>query len=115
MIPVCLVLPILSGKSGAARAFQVELDTTRKPDYARSERRLGVAKEYWYIANLPSGDHLVGYFEVEDLDRVMSAFIASTDSFDLWFKRSLADVTGVDLNNPPADMKLPELVSRYEA
>jgi hypothetical protein len=115
MVPVCLVFPILPGKTEAARAMHVDLETTRKPDYARSEKRLGIDKEYWYIASLPSGDQLVGYFEVEDLDPVLNAFIASTDPFDLWFKKSLADVTGVDLNNPPADMKLPELVSRHEA
>ena len=41
--------------------------------------------------------------------------MASQDAFDQWFKRRLAEVTGVDLENLPPDMQLPELVSRYEA
>jgi hypothetical protein len=112
---VCLVFPILSGKTEDARAWQRELDTTRKPDYDRSERRIGVPREYWYIASIPSGDLLVAHFDVADLNQAFATFIQSQDEFDLWFKKRLNDVTGVDLNNPPADLKLPELVSSYVA
>jgi hypothetical protein len=112
---ICLVLPILPGKTEDARAFQRELDTTRKADYDRSERKIGITKEVWYIAALPSGDHFATYMESPDFNRALQMFVQSQDEFDQWFKRRLADVTGLDLNNPPADMKVPELVSRYEA
>jgi hypothetical protein len=112
---VCLVFPILPGKTGDARDFQRDLDTTRKPDYARSEQRIGVTREYWYLASLPSGDHLVAYFDVADANQMFATFVQSRDDFDMWFKRRLNDVTGIDFNKPPADMKLPELVSTYEA
>lgn len=115
MDQTCVVFPILPGKSEDARAFQRELDTTRKPDYDRSERRLGVTKEYWFLASLPTGDQFVVYVESADFGRVLGGFVASQDEFDLWFKRRLADVTGIDLNHPPADMTLPELLSRFEA
>lgn len=113
MDPVCLAFPILPGKTEDARAFQRELDTARKADYDRSERRIGVRKEYWYLAPLPSGDHLVAYFEADDINQTLPMFVSSQDEFDLWFKKRLADVTGVDLNNPPADMKFPERLSSY--
>jgi hypothetical protein len=112
---VCLVFPILPGKTDDARAFQRELDTTRKPGYASSEQRIGVTREYWYIASVPSGDQLVAFFDVEDINQAFATFVPSQDEFDLWFKRRLAEVTGIDLNNPPADLTLPELVSTYEA
>ena len=112
---VCIAFPILAGKTDDARAFQRELDTTRKPDYARSEARIGVTREYWFIAPLPSGDHLIAFFDAADVNAALAAFVPSRDEFDLWFKRRLHEVTGVDLNNPPADMKLPELVSTFEA
>jgi hypothetical protein len=115
MDQICFVLPILPGQSEAARQFQRELDTTRKADYDRSERRIGITKEVWYLAALPGGDHLVAYIEGADFNRAMQLFVQSQDEFDLWFKQRLAAVTGVDLNNPPPDMKLPELISRYEA
>jgi hypothetical protein len=115
MDQICVVFPILPGKTEDARAFQRELDTARKADYARSEQAIGITKELWYIAALPSGDHFVAFMESEDFAKALGQFAKSRDEFDLWFKRRLNDVTGVDLNNPPPDMKLPELVSTYEA
>jgi hypothetical protein len=115
MDQICIVLPILPGKTEAARDFQRELDTDRKADYDRSERRIGITKELWFLAALPSGDHFVAYIEGADFNQAMQMFVQSQDEFDLWFKRRLADVTGFDLNNPPGDLAFPELLSRYEA
>jgi hypothetical protein len=115
MDQICLALPILPGKTADARAFQRELDTDRKADYDRSERRIGITKEVWYLAALPSGDHFIAYMESPDFNRALDLFVASRDDFDQWFKRRLADVTGIDMNNLPPDMQLPELVSRYAA
>lgn len=114
MDQICLILPILPGKTTSAREFQSELGGPRKSDYAASERRIGISKELWYIAATPTGDQLVAFMESEDFNRALSMFAGSTDSFDMWFKRQLADATGVDLNDPP-EMSLPELVSLYEA
>ncbi len=115
MDQICLALPILAGKTDDARAFQRELDTDRKADDDRSERRIGITKELWYLAALPSGDHLIAYMESPDFQRALGLFVASQDDCDQWFKRRLAQVTGLDMNNLPPDMQLPELVSRYEA
>jgi len=112
---VCVVFPILPGKTEAARAFQRELGTTWKADYAHSERRIGITKEHWFLAAVPGGDQLVVYIESPDFARAIGQFGASTDEFDLWFKRSLAAVSGIDLGNLPPGMALPELVSSYEA
>jgi hypothetical protein len=112
---ICLAFPLLPGQTEAARAFQRELDTDRKADYDRSERRIGITKEVWFLASLPSGDHLVAYIESEDFNRAVQLFVESRDEFDLWFKQRLAAVTGVDLNNPPPGMSFPEVLSRYEA
>ena len=112
---ICLVVPILPGKAEDTRAFQRDLDTTRKADYDRSERRIGITKEYWFIAAVGDSEQLVAYMESEDFNRALGMFVASQDEFDVWFKRWLAEVTGLDMNNLPPDMQLPELVSSYEA
>jgi hypothetical protein len=112
---VCVVFPLLPGKTEEARAFQRELDATRKSDYDRSERRIGITKEYWFVASVPGGDQLVVYMESSDFTRAIGQFGASQDAFDLWFKQRLAEVSGVDLGNLPPDMALPDLVSSYEA
>ena len=107
-------LPILPGKGMAARAFQRELAGARQAEYADSERALGVVKELWFVQETPNGDLFVAYLESPDGKRALDRFAASRAAFDVWFKRQLANVTGVDLSLPPPG-PLSELVSRYEA
>ncbi len=114
MNQICLVIPIMPGKSDDARDFMAELEHQRKADYGQSEQRIGITKEVWYLARTPGGDQLVGYMETSDFGKALSLFSASRDEFDMWFKRRLADSTGLDLNAPPA-MQLPELLSSYSA
>ncbi len=111
---VCLVLPILAGKTEDARAFQRELDGPRKREYEVSEGRIGIDREFWFLASGPSGDQFVAYMESPDFNKALGMFVESRDEFDLWFKERLANATGVDLNNPP-EIQLPELLSTYEA
>lgn len=112
---ICLVLPILDGKSNDARSFMAELETERKGDYARSEQRIGVTREHWFLAETPVGPQFVAYMESPDFNNALGTFVQSQDAFDLWFKQRLNDSTGLDLNNPPAGMALPEHLSHYEA
>ena len=114
MDQVCLVIPVLPGKTETARIFLREVETERKDEYARSERRIGITKEVWYLAQLPAGDHLVVYMESPDFGNATRLFVKSQDDFDVWFKRCLAEATGVDLNNPP-EMRPPEMLSSYQA
>ena len=114
MNQICLVIPITPGKSEDARNFMRELEDERKADYDQSERRIGITKEVWYLARTPGGDQFVAYMETTDFGKALSLFSASRDEFDMWFKRRLADSTGLDLNNPPS-MQLPELLSSYSA
>ena len=114
MNQICLVIPITPGKSDDARDFMRELEHQRKAVYDQSERRIGITKEVWYLARTPGGDQFVAYMETADFGKALSLFSASRDEFDMWFKRRLADSTGLDLNNPPA-MQLPELLSSYSA
>jgi hypothetical protein len=52
--------------------------------------------------------------ESADFGRALQMFVASRDPFDMWFKAQMLSVTGLDLNNPPADMQPAELLSHYE-
>jgi len=115
MDQVCAAFPVLPGKSDAAREFMRQLDTDRHADYDRSERRIGITKEAWFLAQAPAGDMLVGYMESKDFGNAIGMFSQSRDAFDLWFKRSFAEITGFDFNNLPPGMKLPELLSSYQA
>jgi hypothetical protein len=115
MDQVCLVLPVIEGKSVSARDFMRELESERKSEYAASEHRIGIDKEAWYIAGTPAGDQLVAYMETLDFAGALASFSASREPFDLWFKERLDESTGLDLNHPPEGMTLPELLSSYIA
>jgi Family of unknown function (DUF6176) len=112
MEQICLVLPVRAGSAGDARAFMRELEASRKDEYAASEQRIGITKEVWFLAAVEDGDALVAYMETDDFANALRRFSQSEDEFDMWFKRRLADATGVDLNDPP-EMSLPELLSSY--
>jgi len=114
MDQICLIAPVLPGKTADARDFLRELEADRKPDYRRSEPRSGIVKEAWYLARALAGDQLAGYMESPDFPTALSMFAQSQEEFDQWFKHRLADATGLDLNTPP-QAPLPELLSSYQA
>src|SRR5439155_1271640 len=66
MDQVCFALPVISGKTEDARAFFKELEGSRKAEFARSEERIGIPKESWYLQQTPMADLLIGYMESPD-------------------------------------------------
>jgi hypothetical protein len=114
MEQVCLVIPVQPGRASDAREFMRELEASRKDEYARSEERIAITKEVWFLAGVAGGDAMVAYMETRDFANALRLFSQSQDEFDVWFKRRMAEATGVDLNHPP-EMRLPELLSSYSA
>jgi Family of unknown function (DUF6176) len=109
---ICLVIPVQPGRADDARGFMRELEASRKAEYARSEERIGITKEVWFLAAVAGADAMVAYMETNDFANALQLFSQSGDELDVWFKRRLADATGVDLNHPP-EMTLPEMLSSY--
>jgi hypothetical protein len=112
MDQIGFALPVIPGRSEQARSFFEELEHERKSEYTASERRIGVTRELWFVQQTPNGDLLVAYIESPNAAEALRSFSQSQDAFDQWFKRGLAAVTGVDLNNPPP-WPLSEQVSNY--
>ncbi len=95
-------LPILPGKTEAARAFLQELGGSRFQELTACGRRVGISKETWALQHTSQGDVLVAYFAGEDISRAFADFATSQDEFDCWMKQGLQQVTGADLNTPPS-------------
>ena len=114
MDQTCFALPLMEDKAEDARAFFEELETRRKDEYAGSERRVNITEESWHLQHTPQGDLLLAYIESPDFDNALGMFSQSQDEFDRWFKRRIAELTGVDLNDPPPG-PLSEQLSSYEA
>jgi len=95
-------LPILPGKTEAARAFLQELGSPRKQENVACDQRLGITREVWALQQTPQGDLLIAYETGEDLTHTVAELAASRAEFDRWFKQRAQEVTGVDLNEPPS-------------
>lgn len=94
-------LPILPGKTAAARAFLQEVGGPRIQELAACGETAGIAKELWAIQQMPQGDFLVAYIAGDDLTHAFKEFAASQTAFDRWFKEQVRAATGADLNTPP--------------
>jgi hypothetical protein len=75
--------------------------------------RIWITKAVWFLAPTSAGELLVGYMGSGDFRSAFTQFVGSRDEFDPGSGSALPDVTGIDLNDPPPDMQLPELLSAY--
>ena len=107
-------LPILPGKTEAARAFLHEQDGPRKQELAACGQSAGITKEVWAIQQTPQGDFLVVYMAGEDIAHAFRQLAASQDEFDRWLKQQLQETTGADLNTPPPG-PISEILTNVEA
>lgn len=114
MDQICLVIPVLAARVDAARDFMRALDAERRAEYDHCARRIGIDKEAWFLASGPQEVSLITYVEAADFAHALGRFASSTEDFDGWFKDRLADVTGIDLDDPPA-ITLPALLSTYSS
>jgi hypothetical protein len=112
MDQMCFVFPPLPGKSDDTRNFLREMGNERRAEYDRSQRRIGIVHEVWYLATLPAGDYVIVYMRGADLARAFAILAQSDDEFDRWFKQRLLEVAGIDLNDLP-EMQFPELLLEY--
>jgi hypothetical protein len=105
---IWLVLPIPPGERDDARAFMLELEQSRKEQYAarRSDRD---HERSLVPRHRSTGEHRGRPHRNLGL-RALSAFSTSQDDFDPWFKARLAHRTGIGLNPPRI---APELLSNY--
>jgi len=49
MEQVCFALPVKADKTEDARVFMRDLDNARKAEFDKSERRIGITKESWFL------------------------------------------------------------------
>src|SRR5215213_632 len=77
-------LPILHGKTGAARAFLQELDGPRKQELAACGQSVGITKEMWAIHLTPQGYFFVSYFAGENIAEAFRQVASSQTEFDRW-------------------------------
>jgi len=94
------VFPVLPDKAEQARIFGKEVMGPRASEMDASRRPLGVSREAVWINETPMGDMGIVLIEAEDVAEANRRFAASTVPFDVWFKQTVLDFSGVDFNQP---------------
>jgi len=107
-------LPILPGKTEAARAFLQEQEGPRKQELVACGQSVGITKEVWAIQQTPQGDLFVVYMAGDNIAHAFTQLAASQSAFDCWLKQQLQETTGADLNTPPPG-PISEILTDVEA
>jgi hypothetical protein len=94
------VFPVLPGKAEQARIYGKEVTGPRASEMDASRRPLGVTREAVWVHETPMGDFGIVLIEGENVAEANRGFAASTEPFDVWFKETVLDFSGVDFNEP---------------
>ena len=108
---IALAYPVLAGKEGEARDLVSQVKDRQK-EYRKSVKNRRISKEAWFLQQLPGSSTLIVLIEANDVDKALSDFARSTDSFDVWLKGSAKSITGFDFSLPRED-PFPELMMSY--
>jgi hypothetical protein len=102
MATLSMAMPVLPGKAEQLRSFCRQVVGHRLSEFEASEKRIGLTRETWTLQPSPGGDLAIIWVEGADPGSSLGLFVQSQQGFDSWFKEQLKDITGVDLNQPPA-------------
>jgi hypothetical protein len=94
------VFPVLPGKAEQARIFGKEVMGPRAAEMDASRRPLGVTREAVWVNQTPMGDMGIVLIEGENVAEANRRFAESNEPFDVWFKETVLDFSGVDFNQP---------------
>jgi hypothetical protein len=105
--------PVLPGKEDDARTFAQEtLD--RREEFDTSQARIGVTREEWALQREPTGSLVNVRFECDDVEGAFAGLGQSSESFDVWFRERVLEITGVDLA-APMESPPPEIILEWSS
>jgi hypothetical protein len=105
--------PVLEGKEDAVRKFAEEV-RGRMEDYNAAQKRSGTTREEWSLQETPMGSLVLVRFEAADPEAAFATLAQSTDDFDVWFKKRVKEISGVDLGAAPEGPP-PEIIFDWRA
>jgi hypothetical protein len=97
MSGIVLTFPILAGKVEAWRRFCQELSGSRRKTYEASRQRLGITRERLALVDTVFGATAVTTLEAPNVALALGQIIASVLPFDLWYRKQLLDLHGINL------------------
>jgi hypothetical protein len=97
MSGIVLTFPILAGKVEAWRRFCQELSGSRRKTYEASRQQLGITRERLALVDTAFGATAVTTLEAPNVALALGQIIASVRPFDLWYRKQLQDLHGINL------------------
>jgi hypothetical protein len=91
------VRPITEGNETAWRAFVAELEGARRVEWAESQRRCGISRQ---VLGMTSGSPSLSItvMEAADPEAARRRLAESSESFDVWYRRTLDELLGETLD-----------------
>ena len=106
MASYAFAVPVLLGKSGAARRIAAEVSGPRRSEADEFQRRVGITKQMVWLQQTSQGDISIVYLEADDPGRLFQELASSDKPFDRWYRQQLKEVHGLDLTQPPPPNEL---------
>jgi len=101
MAVLMFVAPVLPGQTEANRQFGKELVSTRQKEHVASRKRLGwTSEQVWHQVNPDGSVIIIPRLGMDDPEKTLKALAASTDPFDVYFKKKVLEQNGLDFNKP---------------
>jgi len=107
-----LLFPIRPDVTEELEKFAARLMGPDAPLFDRSQRRVGISKEYWFLHDTPAGKLVVFYVEADDVAKALGTFVASQEPDDLMLKSQVRKLTGIDIAHAPA-ASFPRVLLQY--
>ena len=98
---VVRAFPVRDGSKEYLERFLQELQTTRARETGAFYRKYGVARESAFLQHTAHGALLIVVTELDAADAAFSTYGGSQEKFEAWFKDSVREFSGVDLNAEP--------------
>ncbi len=92
-----VTLPILPDKTEAWRRFRQELHGSRRGEYERCRRLLGILGAQAVLVETALGTAAVLEVEAADLGRALSLLAEADDAFLRWFRSQLEEIHGLTI------------------
>jgi hypothetical protein len=95
-----LALPVVPNKTGRFREFASELNGIHEAEYDESLRRFQIGVTL-FLQQTPHVDLVISVIEGEKPASVFGGLATSSNPFDRWHMRQIAELHGLDLSAPP--------------
>ena len=100
MAEVMFAMPVLPGKTDAAREMFKTSSGPRRSEAEAANKKHGITKDTWFLQTSPQGDMILGYLETDDPEKSLTAYATDEDSFAVWSREQFKEITGIDMSKP---------------